>query len=323
MIHSTQQSLTLSVPLTLASHHRAQLFYQRQSDPHKAKQIYLNTLAVEAVHTYLGWLGIASDRQASDSSDPLVQTLADIADLEVLGQGKLECRPVLPEATTCYIPPEVNEDRIGYLPVRLDADLQTATLLGFIPGTEISTEISADTQEVPLARLSPVTALFEYVRPQSGQVNERVCLRQWLKGTFASGWQSVEALLEPQPVFSFRSLELSDPDNTTSAAIRGKLIELTPPSTAHPGCRVAFIVNIATSDALRSNIWIRLCPVAGDRYLPEDLEVRILDDQDAVVMEAQSRQTDMIQLHFRGMTNEQFAVEVALNGASLVEKFVI
>ncbi len=319
MIHSTQQSLTLSVPLTLASHHRAQLFYQQQSDPHKAKQIYLNTLAVAAVRTYLGWLGIASDLQASDSSDPVVQTLADIADLEISGQGKLECRPVLPEATTCYIPPGTIADRIGYLPVRLDAALRTATLLGFIP----SADINVDTQEVPLAQLSPITSLFEYIRPQPGPVNKRVCLKDWLEGTFASGWQSLEALLEPQPIFSFRSLELSNPNDTTSAAIRGKLLELTPPSTEHQSCRVAFIVNIAPNDALQSNIWIRLCPVAGDRYLPEDLEVRILDNQDTVVMEAQSRQTDMIQLHFRGVMNERFAVEVALNGASLVEKFVI
>jgi hypothetical protein len=342
MIHSIKQELTLSVPITLAGHHKAQMFYQRHHDPHKAKQIYLNTLAVEAVHIYLSWLGIASDPQASDSWNPVMQMLADTADLEIMGQGKLECRPVLPEATSCYIPPETNADRIGYLPVRLDAALQTATLLGFIPGADVGIE----TEEVPLTRLQPVTSLLDYLKPPSVLTDKRTFLRQWLEGAVTSGWQSVEALLDPQPVFSFRSSELSDPGDITGAAIRCKLLEFVPPATppqnrlrtrklqslqsvekpslsAHTGCRVALIVSIAPTDALQSNIWIRLCPVGGDRYLPEKLEIRILDDQETVVMEAQSRQTDMIQLHFRGMLSEQFAVEVALNGVSLVEKFVI
>ncbi len=334
MTYSTKQSLTLTVPLTLASHHKAQLFYQRHANPHKAKQIYLNTLAVTAVHTYLSWLGIESDLQSSDSWNPVMQTLADTADLEVLGQGRVECRPVLPKATACYIPAEASAHRIGYLPVLLDADLQKATLLGFIPGTEVS----AETPEVPLTRLQPMTSLFDMLfdplKPPSDLASKRVCLRRWLAGTIIDGWQSVEALLGPQPDFSFRSLELSNPNDidgsdTAKAAVRGKLLELSRPATNNlqteqpqPG-RVALVVNIAPTDALQSNIWIKLCPVGGDRYLPEALEIRILDDQQAVVMEAQSRQTDMIQLHFRGMLNEQFAVEVALNGVSLVEKFVI
>ena len=343
MIHSTKQELTLSVPITLASHHQAQLFYQRQANPHKAKQVYLNTLAVEATRTYLSWLGIESDLQASDSWNPIVQTLLDIADLDVPGLGKLECRPVLPGATTCYIPPETNADRIGYLPVLFDSGLETATLLGFVPSTDIGTE----TEEVSLERLQPVTSLLNLLKPSARPVVVPVRLGQWLKGVIASDWQAVERLIDPEPAFAFRNLELVEAADMTGAAVRGKLLALSPRNNAykevplerlhqseHPLVEalpvnqqtsywVALVVGIEPTDALQSNIWVKLCPVKGDRYLPEALEVRILDDQDAVVMEAQSRQTDMLQLNFRGMLNEQFTIEVALGEVSLVEKFVI
>ena len=341
MIYSTKQELTLSVPLTLAAHQHAQQFYQQHSDPLKAKQVYLNTLAVEAVCTYLSWLGVVSDLRASDSWDPIVQTLADAADLELPGQGKLECRPVLPEETTFYVPPEISADRIGYLPVLLDAKLETATLLGFMPGASIS----PDTSKVSLTSLQSLDLLFDSLKPL-GSDSKLTHLSRWLEGAAASGWQAVEALLGPQPEFSFRGMELSD--QTTNLVIRGKLLELTPlvdrsskapwldstqgydasPTdvsalSQYAACRVALIVSITPSDMLRSNIWVKLCPIGGSYHLPEDLEVRILDDQEAVVMEAQSRQTDMLQLNFRGTLNEQFSVEVALNDVSLVEKFVI
>lgn len=347
MIHSIQQELTLSVPLTLSAHQSAQRFYQRHQDPQKAKQVYLNTLAVEAVCTYLAWLGIKSNLPASDSWDPVVQTLANVADLELPGQGKLECRPVLPEEITCYIPPETNAGRIGYLPVLFDAALETATLLGFIPGENIDPE----TQEVSLSALHPLDTLFDRLKPQPSPGNQSTHLGQWLEGAVTSGWQTVEALFGPQPVFSFRSLDLSTSANNST--VRGKLLELLPPVngasvdgagkasqldnyskdslsaadisalTQPASCRIALVVGITPGDALQSNIWVKLCPMDGSDRLPEDLEVRVLDDQDVVVMEAQSRQTDMLQLNFRGMLNEQFAIEVALKGVSLIEKFVI
>lgn len=173
MLHSLKQELTLSVPLTLAAHHRAQLFYKRHANPRKAKQVYLNTLAIEAVRTYLGWLGIASDPQASDSWDPIIQTLADVADLVLPEQGKLECRPVLPGAETCYIPPETNANRLGYLPVLFDASLETATLLGFIP----SNKVSVETEEILLTQVQPIVSLLDMLKPQAEPVDNLAQLR--------------------------------------------------------------------------------------------------------------------------------------------------
>lgn len=341
MIYSTKQELTLSVPLSLSAHQKAQQFYQQHRYPQKAKQVYLNTLAVEAVRIYLGWLGIKSDSHASDSSDPIIQALADVADLDLPDQRKLECRPVLPAATTCYIPPETITGRLGYLPVQFDSALKTATLLGFIP----SEDIDLTTQEVPLSSIQSLDILLKHIEPAAGPSAKSTHLGKWLEGAIASDWQTIEALFERQPAFSFRSLNLPEP--APSSAVRGKLLELSPSvdrarqsqqsilSTdkelpidisalnQYANCRVALVVAITPSDVLQSNVWVKLCPIDSRDRLPDRLEIRIRDDRDVVVIEAQSHQTDMLQLNFRGRLNEQFSVEVALKEILLVEEFVI
>jgi Protein of unknown function (DUF1822) len=318
MIYSTEQDLTLPVPLTLKGHHTAQLFYQQHSDPQKAKQVYLNTLAIEAVHSYLGWLGIATDLKTSDSWNPALQTLADIADLEIPGQGKLECRPVPPEATVCYVPPEVWFDRIGYVAVRLNADLQNATLLGFVP--------SVDTEELPLNQLQSIAMLLDHLKPQSQPepIKEWVHLGQWVQGLFTDGWHTIEELFGPQPSLSFRSLESSTYLEPPGLTTRGKMLELLPQSNTQLNRhQVALLVELMPNDSSQVDIWVKLCPMNHYPYLPEDLEIRVLDEQGMAVMQAQSRQTDMLQLKFQGAMGERFSIEIALNDINLVETFVI
>lgn len=320
MIHSTEQDLTLPVPLTLKGHHAARLFYQQHSDRQKAKQVYLNTLAISAVHSYLGWLGIPTDLQASDSWNPSIQMLADVADLEIPGQGKLECRPVLPGTAVCYVPPEVWADRIGYVAVRLNADLQTATLLGFIP--------SVDTEELPLSQLQPIAMLLEHLKPhQPEPLKEWTYLGQWVQGQFTDGWRTLEELFGPQPMLSFRSPELSSYTDSSGLTTRGKMIELVSQSSpvAHhlENHQVVLLVGILPNDSSQADIWVKLCPTNRYPYLPEDLEIRVLDQQGIAVMQAQSRQTNMLQLKFQGATGERFSIEITLNDTNLVETFVI
>ncbi len=314
MIDSTEQDLTLPVPLTLKAHHTALMFYQQHSDAHKAKQVYLNTLAIDAVRAYLSWLGIATDLQASDSWNPALQALADVADLEIPGQGRLECRPVLPGATVCYVSPEAWSNRIGYIAVLLDADLQTATLLGFVP--------SVDAEELPLERLQSIVTLLDILKPQKQlQPNkELVNLSKWAQGIFTTGWQAVEELLGPQPVLSFRSLELSEDLKPSGLIRRGKTLDLVPRSPIH---QVVLLVIFMPHESFEVDIWVKLAPPKCVPYLPEDLEIRVLDEQKEAVMQAQARQTDMLQLNFQGIVGEQFSIELGLNDINLVETFVI
>ena len=314
MIDSTEQDLTMPVPLTLKAHHTALMFYQQHSDARKAKQVYLNTLAIDAVRSYLSWLGIATDLQASDSWNPTLQALADVADLEIPEQGKLECRPVLPGATVCHVAPEAWSNRIGYIAVLLDADLQTATLLGFVP--------SVDTKELPLNQLQSLATLLDILKPQKQpqQNKELVNLSKWAQGIFTTGWQAVEELLEPQPVLSFRSLELSKDLKPSGLIIRGKTLDLVPRSPSH---QVVLLVIFMPHESFEVDIWVKLAPPKCVPYLPEDLEIRVLDEQGEAVMQAQARQTDMMELNFKGLVGEQFSVELEINGINLRETFVI
>jgi hypothetical protein len=71
------------------------------------------------VNDYLQMLGIATELSTSNIWKPAIRLTADIADLEIVGVGTLECRPVQKSSQTCYIPAEVWSNRIGYVVVQL------------------------------------------------------------------------------------------------------------------------------------------------------------------------------------------------------------
>ena len=145
----------LALPITQSARQTAQTFRQQQSTPEKAKQVYLNTLAVWAVKDYLSMMEIPCNLEASDSWNPVIRLCADIADLVVSGIGRLECRPILPQAVTCALPPEVWSDRIGYLVVVIDEEHRQACLLGFTP--------SVSTDSIPLNQLQPLESLLAHI----------------------------------------------------------------------------------------------------------------------------------------------------------------
>jgi hypothetical protein len=318
MLNSTKSDLTLPIPLTLKGHQTAEAFYQQHSDPQKAKQVYLNTLAIDAVHSYLSWLGVLTDRQSSDSWNPFIQVLANVADLEIPGQGKLECRPVLPGATACHVPLEVWSDRIGYVIVQLDEDLEIATLLGFVP--------HIDQEELPLSQIQPIETLLDHLSSsEQPQPQTLVFLSQWLQGLFTQGWMTAAELLDPQPKLSFRSLALPVSEEVFALTTGGKLLDLTPQVGEQQieEQQVILLLGMMSENIAQVNIWVKLCPAKHSLYLPENLEIRVLDEQGITVMQAQARQTEMLQLKFQGMVGERFSLDIRLNGISVVETFAI
>jgi hypothetical protein len=191
MTINTKEALTFTVSLLKPAHQLAEKFCQHQSNLQKAEQVYLNTLAVYAVNYHLQCLGFETDWTHSDSWDSMMQTFLDVADLEVKNYGKLECRPVLPDAEVVYVPQEVWEGRIGYVAVQLDESLEEATLLGFAE--------TASTQELALSELRSLEELPEYLSQfkQSQPIEERVNLSQWLRDIFEAGWETIEAIFAP------------------------------------------------------------------------------------------------------------------------------
>ena len=306
---TTTDCLTFTVPLTLDAHRIAQSFHSRQSNLQHAKQVYLNTLAVYAVNFYLKLLRIETDLAASDSWNPIMQTLANTADLVIKNQGRLECRPVLPGEQLCHIPPEVGSNRIGYVVVQLNQSLTEATLLGFMP------IVAAET--IPINKLRSLEALIE-------QLNPSVQLSQWLQNAFGAGWEAIETLFSPPPeelAFAFRcSTSLSNPSKTPAivGVRRGKILHL-----EKSGERVALLVGLASQATATIDISVEIYPTDSQIYLPRDLQLMVLDEEGEAVMQAQARSTKSIQLEFSGEPGEHFSVKVALGDVSITELFLI
>lgn len=322
------EDLALVLPITQAARRTAQQFASQQPTPQKAEQVRLNTLAVCVVNDYLQMMGISTDLYAGDSWNRVMRMCADVADLHVPGVGCLECRPLLPRSQTCYIPPEVSSDRIGYVVVEIDESLRQATVLGFAP--------QAAHEHLALSQLRPVEDLLdrlsELMQPVAEVVSHAagrtwVNLSQWLVNAFDAGWQTVEELLNPaqtSPAFSFRSvnmLEKTELRSPSASVRRAKLINL---GMQLGGQSVALIVELTPQSQHKTNIVLQVHPAGSQTYLPPLLRLIVLDESGATFLEAQARNTDdYIQLRFRGSPGERFSVKVANGDTSITENFVI
>jgi len=164
-MNSTELPL-ITVPLGRESHTKArELAAQAMqlttlADKHQiGKRVYLNTLAVYAVDSYLRWQAYEPDLSQSDSADPILCSRWDVADLMIPGIGKLECRPIWEGETFFIVPSEATEDRIGYLAVQFGEHLDSAKLLGFMP----SVNISGSVMQIQVINLQSLDNLIEHI----------------------------------------------------------------------------------------------------------------------------------------------------------------
>ncbi|MDJ0708689.1 MAG: DUF1822 family protein [Leptolyngbyaceae cyanobacterium MO_188.B28] len=309
-------------PLTAAFHQTAQGFYRRHTDPKKRKQIYLNTLSVQAAQFFLTCLGIETNLENSESWNPILQVLADSSDLWVDDLGRLECRPVLPEQAAWEIPSEVRADRIGYLFIQVDAELTEATLLGFLP--------KVDTKTVTLEQLQPLDDFPSYLEElrdrERAQSPARIRLQQWLDQVIDASWTALDTLIaerrEQNLAFSFRGplarIDLIEPDS--AGAKQGKFLTLGKEEKE----QILFIVGIApVSDGAEFNITVELYPAGNESYLPPALHLMVMDEANIPVLQAEGRQSEGLEFQFRGEAGECFSVQISLNQQTLTEQFEI
>ncbi len=204
----------ITIPIPASSRQIAQEFAQEQSVLAKAKQIYLNTLSVLVVNTYLQMLDIPTNLEASYSMNSVGRLCADVADLLLTGVGHLECRSVRINEDNCHIPPEVWDDRIGYVIVQLDIACTEGKILGFLPSIKSSI--------VNIQQLQPLSELIVYLHQ-----SKIVFLRQWLEGIYQIGWQTVAELSSKNtPVLAFRSKRVKGIELDTPAKIKQVIEQL-------------------------------------------------------------------------------------------------
>ncbi|NMG09198.1 DUF1822 family protein [Brasilonema sp. UFV-L1] len=312
------EALTFTVPISLEAHALAERFRKKHRSHQKAKQVYLNTLAVFAVQFYLRCMEIQTSWSASLSCHPFIQTLMDIADLEVIGFGKIECLPVLPNQKVIHVPPEVYSDRIGYVAVQFESSLEEATLLGFV-------KTVPDSGDLLLSQLGSLEDLLIHLNQPIEKVQQPTHLSQWLMNIVDAGWQTIESLLNPQQselVFRFRGTEQTlalHPENSNSSLQKGKLLDLGRDSKSQI---IALVVGLLPASREEINIGVKVYPTGIQNYLPEELELIVLDSDGIAVMQATARNTKSIQLNFSSEIGERFSVKVTLGDVSFTELFI-
>jgi Protein of unknown function (DUF1822) len=300
---------TFTVPLALSAHARAKQFQGYHSNPQKAKQVYLNTLAVYAVNFYLDCMGIETNWSASFSSDPVMQTLMDVADLDIPKLGKLECRPVRSQDSVVCIPVEVLSDRIGYVAVQLDETLREARLLGF-------SKTVPESGELAIGKLRSLPYLLEAVKP----VPQPILLSKWFENIFDAGWQSLKLFLDLNQQnldFSFRSAVNLGSEETVKAT---KLIDL---GMQLENQSVALLMAITPTSEQKMIVLVQVHPVAK-KTLPAHLKLSLLAAGKTIKEVESSGKYNYIQLPpFRGNYGESFDIQVSLGAASVTETFEI
>ena len=308
---------SIPVPITSEALQAAQHFSQCQPSSEKRSQIYLNTLAICAVNEYLKMISVATDLPASDSWNPVFQYCANVADLALIGMGRLECRPILPSASTYTLPFETPEDRIGIVVVEVDEAKRRATLLGFSE--------SSPAGDVPVTQLRPMDDLLIQLESLEREIAIKtvppVHLSEWFNGLFETGWQAVQTVLGREPgklALAFRNI---DQQNSITALKRAKLLDL---GIKLGNQQVALLIIISPTPQDQMEIRAQVHPVMEAAYLPPDLKLSLLSQIGETLQEIPARSADnLIQLpSFHCDRGEQFQIQISLNGVSLTENFV-
>lgn len=307
IINPELEPWTFTIGLALEAHSQAEKFRRYHSSPDKAKQAYLNTLAVYAVNFYLQCLGFETNLEQSDSWNPAMQILMDTADLVVKDCGKFECRPVLPNAEFVCVPPEVWQERIGYFAVQLSQSLREATILGFVEQVTSS--------EIPLTEIRSLQELPRYLNKNRSVLT----LSQWFEGIFEASWQALEALLDTQSIElalsyrSYRSYRNAPP------IARCKLIELGTPEQA-----VVMMLELTEVSEKDREIYLDVHPKQGQIYLPDNLKLMLVnEDGETLIDVPPGSENKTMPLDFEGEIGDRFSIKLALGDVILTENFIV
>ena len=305
-MNSTQPDY-LQIPLGKDAHQKAEEFAAEQDNLDKGKQVYLNTLAVYAVNNYLKWLSIETALHQSDSWNWSTRTFFDIADLMLPNVGRIECRPVLPGEEVVVLPQEVTQERIGYIAVRFNKQLDFVEILGFVPARPIIN----NSEIIEINRFESIDILIDIINRRKMKVN----LCQWLEGIFNQDWESPELVLAG----SFRStatMTRQYQDSQTSSISRAKVVDV--------GRQIVLLMELTPTNSAVFDIRLRVYPAENTLHLPQDLQLTIFDESGDACMNTQAEiANDWMQLEFDCQHEEKFSVELKLGEISIIEEFIV
>ncbi|MEM1394926.1 MAG: DUF1822 family protein [Cyanobacteria bacterium P01_H01_bin.150] len=309
-MNSTTQKLSFTVNLSFEAHSIAQELVSEISNQTKRQQIYLNSLAVFAVNHYLLCMGFETDYLEGDSRNPVAVQLMNVADLIVKDVGKLECIPILAETEVVEIPPEVWEDRVGYIFVELNDSLKEAKIIGFTP--KAAAEVNLDKLDSLEDFLVYLTELEVVESVQVETKSDVINFRQWLDGVIDTSWHKLDELLKPQQLGLAFKNEVS--------ITRGQKIDL---GMNLDKISVALVMKVMSENQSEEvDILTQVYPV-GEMALPEGIKL-IIGDETGVGLEVVSRQDDnWIQSEFSAESGERFNITVVYGDSEVRKEFEV
>jgi Protein of unknown function (DUF1822) len=312
-MNKNHEQTSFIIPLSSTAHKIADSQRQGISNTENSKKIYLNSLAVYAVNYYLESMGFETNysnaENETENSNPWMLSLIDLADLSVKNIGKIECRPVLPDAEYLEIPTEVMSDRIAYVAVQFNQSLREAKILGFT---------TQQLAKVHLSQLQSVDNLLDYLTAKEAAA--RVNILEWMKGVFTEGWQSVEEI--------FNQRELSFRFARNFSIIRCKKVDI---GLHLNGTSVALVIKLNSLESYKFEnpeeikILVQVHP-SGDTSasLPPGLKLVVIDEKELEVDSVISRQNDnWVEILLTAELNEKFQVEIILGESKVTQEFAV
>ena len=304
-IFEQTERLTFTVPLGITDFRVAKQFSSQQKLPAKARQVYLNTLAVRAVNFYCHCLKVETDLEGSYSWDINLRILMDVADLVVKHSGRLECRPVLSGEDVCQFPLEVWSDRIGYVVVEIDEAAKEAKLRGFVKEVE--------TEELPLSKLPDLEDLVDFLHLAKTKEKLEPLLNQH--------WDATEKILvsSGRKRVDRKSVRSSEIKVSKAKSIKLKEREL------------ALIIEMEQESDEKFKIIFEVRPLGEIKSLPPGLELALLSPSDKLLTSKQAKPGDNLleikasmqleKLESLRQRGKLYTVEVKLKGESNRENF--
>ena len=300
------ESSNPTIILDQYAHRYAEQFAGEQATPEKGEQVYLNTLSVYAVHTYLRSFSLKTALLESDCWHPGLRATFDVADLILPDIGKLECRWVLPREELIFIPTEARENRVGYIFLLFTEELDRVKLLGFISGKDVNPK----TESIAISQLQPIGSFFDTIYQSQVKVN----LSKWFTDLFSQDWQPVESIMLGRMV---RGLSIQ---SSATSISRGKILSLQRDNIKKQIILVLTVTHKSTTDI---EICPQIYPVDVRDNLPQGLLVQILDESGNFLVKTETHIVyDWIKLEFDCQQGDNFSVQIIWGEMKLLEQFI-
>lgn len=86
---------------------------------------------------------------------------------------------------------------------------------------------------------------------------------------------------------------------------------------------IALMLGLRPTSEQEINICVKVCPLGSQKYLPEELELKVLDEKGAGVMQATAKSTKSIQLNFSSEIGGDFSIKLSLGNINFTEVFIV